>query len=155
MRTTRREYETNYNNFFLLQSYPEHLHYEKRHMENPLCPYLEIVDYDLLSPQSRRMLSSNNKNPKSYKAKKLIADFRPRRKYLVHIENLIFYLKHGMVLDKIHSVISFTQKAFAKSFIEEITNLRSSALTKFEKGLYKFINNVLFGKSMQVLLIFL
>ena len=70
------------------------------------------------------------------------------------IENLIFYLKHGMVLDKIHSVISFTQKAFAKSFIEEITNLRSSALTKFEKGLYKFINNVLFGKSMQVLLIF-
>ena len=139
---------------FLLQSYPEHLHYEKRHMENPLCPYLEIVDYDLLSPQSRRMLSSNHKNPKNYKAKKLIADFRPRRKYLVHIENLIFYLKHGMVLDKIHSVISFTQKAFAKSFIEEITNLRSSALTKFEKGLYKFINNVLFGKSMQVLLIF-
>ena len=140
--------------FFLLQTYPEHLHDEKRHMENPLCPYIEIVDYDLLSPESKRILSNNQKNPQSYKAKKLISDFRPRCKYLVHIVNLIFYLKHGMVLDKIHSVISFTQKAFAKDFIEEITKLRSTALTKFEKSLYKFINNVLFGNSMQVLLIF-
>ena len=59
-----------------------------------------------------------------------------------------------MVLDKIHNVISFTQKAFAKNFIEEITKLRSTVLKKFEKTLYKFINNVLFGKSMQVLFIF-
>ena len=70
------------------------------------------------------MLSNYQKNPKSYKAKKLIADFRPRRKYLVHVENLQFYLKHGMKLDKIHTVISFTQKAFAKDFIEEVTKLR-------------------------------
>ena len=60
-----------------------------------------------------------------------------------------------MVLDKIHNVISFTQKAFAKEFIEEIRKLRSTALTKFKKSLYKFINNVLFRKSMQVLFIFL
>ena len=60
--------------FFLLQTYPEHLHDEKRHMENPLCPYIEIVDYDLLSPESKRILSNNQKNPQSYKAKKLISD---------------------------------------------------------------------------------
>ena len=71
----------------------------------------------------------------------------------MHVENLPFYLKHGMVLDKIHNVISFTQKAFAKEFIEETIKLRSAALNEFEKGLYKFINNVLFGKSMQVLFI--
>ena len=112
------------------------------------------MDYDLLSPESQRILANNQKNPKSYKAKKLISDFRTRRKYLVHIENLQFYLKHGMILDKIHNIISFTQKAFAKEFIEEITKLRSTALTKFEKSLYKFINNVLFEKSMQVLFIF-
>ena len=100
------------------------------------------------------MLSNYQRNPKSYKTKKLIADFRPRRKYLVHVENLQFYLKHGMKLDKIHTVISFTQKAFAKDFIEEVTKLRSTATTSFEKSLYKFINNVLFGKSMQVLLSF-
>ena len=140
--------------FFLLQNYPEHLHNKIWHIENPLCPYIEIVDYDLLSPESQRILANNKKNPKSYKAKKLISDFRPRQKYLVHIENLQFYLKHGMVLDKIHNVISFTQKAFAKNFIEEITKLRSTVLKKFEKTLYKFINNVLFGKSMQVLFIF-
>merc|ERR1711928_107874 len=134
--------------------YPEELHDVKRHIENPLCPYVENVNYELLSPESRRMLSNYQKNPKSYKAKKLIADFRPRRKYLVHVENLQFYLKHGMKLDKIHTVISFTQKAFAKDFIEEVTKLRSTATTSFEKSLYKFINNVLFGKSMQVLLSF-
>ena len=104
---------------FLLQSYAEHLHDEKRHMENPLCPYFEIVDFDLLSPESKRILSNNQKNPQSYKAKKLISDFLPRQKYMVHIENLIFYLKHGMVLDKIHNIISFTQKAFAKSFLKK------------------------------------
>ena len=141
--------------YFLFQTYPERLHNEKRHIENPLCPYIEIVDYDLLSPESQRILANNQKNPKSYKAMKLISDFCPRQKYLVHIENLQFYLKHGMILDKIHNIISFTQKAFAKEFIEEITKLRSTALTKFEKSLYKFINNVLFEKSMQVLFIFL
>ena len=130
------------------------MHDENRHIENPLCPYIEVIDYELLSPESKRILSNNHKSPQSYKQKKLISDFRPRKKYLVHVENLQFYLKHGMELDKIHNVISFTQKAFAKDFIEEITKLRSTARTKFEKALYKFINNVLFGKSMQVIITF-
>ena len=103
------------------------MHDKNRHIENPLCPYIEVIDYELLSPESKRILANNHKNPQSYKQKKLISDFRPRRKYLAHVENLQFYLKHGMELDKIHNVISFTQEAFAKDFIEEITKLRSTA----------------------------
>ena len=62
MRTVLRANETNYH-IFLLQTYPEHLHNEKRHMENPLCPYIEIVDYDLLSPVPKN-ISKQSKESK-------------------------------------------------------------------------------------------
>ena len=53
------------------------------------------------------------------------------------------------MVKKIHTVIKFKQRAFAKSFVTMVTNLRQNATTDFEKSFWKFINNVLFGKSME------
>ena len=68
---------------------------------------------------------------------------------MVHVANLQFYLKKGLVLQKIHTVIKFKQEAFAETFIRMTTNLRKNAMTDFDKSFWKFINNVLFGKSME------
>ena len=91
----------------------------------------------------------NGVNKKTYSQKKLVADFRNRIEYVCHVENLKFYLERGMKLLKVHEIISFDQSSFAKKFISETTKKRSSSSSKIEKGMWKFFNNVLFGKSLQ------
>ena len=60
-----------------------------------------------------------------------------------------FYLSKGLVLRKIHTLIKFKQEDFASNFIKMTTTLRKNALTNFDKAFWKFVNNVLFGKSME------
>ena len=91
----------------------------------------------------------NGVTTKKYAQKKLVADFRNRVDYVTHIENLKFYLERGLKLLKVHEIISFDQSSFAKNFISETTEKRSSSSSKIEKAMWKFFNNVLFGKSLQ------
>ena len=47
----------------------------------------------------------------SYTAcKKLICDWTDKKNYLVHYRMLKFYVKHGMIVEKVHEVISFKQR---------------------------------------------
>ena len=49
-------------------------------------------------------------NPKNYtNFKKLICDWSDKKNYLVQYRMLKFYVRHGMVVDKIHEIISFKQ----------------------------------------------
>jgi len=41
---------------------------------------------------------------------KLVPNFYNKKNYKIHIVNLRLYLKHGLVLTKIHNIIKFTQK---------------------------------------------
>ena len=41
--------------------------------------------------------------------KKLICDWSDKKNYLVHYRMLKFYIKHVMIIDKVHSIISFKQ----------------------------------------------
>ena len=52
----------------------------------------------------------NEIKPKNYtKSKKLICDWTDKKKYLIHYRLLKFYVKHGMIVEKIHENISFKQ----------------------------------------------
>ena len=111
---------------------------------------MSVLQYDDLSDESKEMLAiTDPKKQTNYKAKKLVNDFKPRIKYLTHVANLQYYISKGLVLQKIHTVIKFKQEAFAETFIKMTTNLRKNAMTDFDKSMWKFINNVLFGKSME------
>ena len=118
------------------------------------APYVCVLTREDLSDQAYKHLESQDTTPnktrvKNYKEKKLISDFRPRMNYVCHIENLQYYQSKGILIKKIHSVISFEQDSFAKEFVEFSTKMRSQENCSFEKSLWKFINNVLFGKSME------
>ena len=39
----------------------------------------------------------------------MICDWSDKKIYLVHYRMLIFYVRHGMIVDKSHTVISFKQ----------------------------------------------
>ena len=41
--------------------------------------------------------------------KKLICDWSDKKNYLIHYRMLKFYVRHGMIVDKVHEIISFKQ----------------------------------------------
>ena len=48
--------------------------------------------------------------PKNYtKSKKLICDWTDKKIFLILFRMLKFHLRHGMVVDKVHEIISFKQ----------------------------------------------
>ena len=78
-----------------------------------------------------------------------MSTFYDRKKYVVHLENLQYYLQKGMKLKKIRKVIQFKQVAFLKEFIEKVTDLRSRARNDFELRLFKLFANSTFGKFIE------
>ena len=62
---------------------------------------------------------------------------------------LEFYIKHGMIVDKVHNVISFKQSKWLEKYIKFNTQKRNQAVKDFEKGFYKLLNNAFYGKTME------
>ena len=82
-------------------------------------------------------------------SEKLGATFNPRIKYVVHYMNLALYLKLGMILTKVHRVLSFRQSCFSKSYIDQCTEKRKESKTNFGKRLWKLFANSVFGKFIE------
>ena len=55
----------------------------------------------------------------------------------------------GIKVTKIHKILTFDEKSFLKEYIDLNTNLRIKGKNDLEKVLFKLINNVIFGKSME------
>src|SRR3977135_3828750 len=67
----------------------------------------------------------------------------------MHFKLLKFYLKMGMRITKIHSVIKFKQTCIFKQYIDDNSARRQAATDDFTKDLYKLLNNALYGKTME------
>ena len=62
---------------------------------------------------------------------------------------LIFYVRHGMIFDKIHEMISFKQSKWLGKYIKINTQKRNRAENDFEKDFYKILNNAFYGECME------
>ena len=88
--------------------------------------------------------------PEKYaKSKKLICDWTDKKNYLVHYRMLKFYVRHGMIVDKIHEIISFKQRNWLEKCINFNTQKRNKAKNDFEKDFYKLLKNAFYGKTME------
>ena len=125
--------------------YPEELH--ELHNGYLLAPERRVVRHEWHSPYQKRL--AEGLGIKEDKTEKLLLTLQNKTRYVLHYRNLQQYLELGLKLTKVHRVLSSTQKAWMRPFIEFNTELQKKATTEFEKELYKLMNNSVFGKTME------
>ena len=83
---------------------------------------------------------------KTQRVEKLVANLHDKTEYVIHIRNLKQALNHALVLKK---VIKFNQNAWLEPDIDMNTDLRKKAKNDFEKDFLNFMNNAVFGKTIE------
>ena len=113
-----------------------------------------LLEVDVEYPEELHEMHNNlpfmPEKMKINKVEKLVPNLYNKEEYVVHIRALDQALKHGLVLKKVHRVISFQQSAWLKVYIDKNTELRKKATkakNDFEKDFFKLMNNSVFGKD--------
>lgn len=125
--------------------YPIELH--NVHSDLPFLPERRVVKDEMLSPYCNRI--KNKYGITSDKTPKLLNTLMFKEKYKIHYRHLKLCLKHGLKLGKIYRILFFKQTKWLKSFIEFNTQKRKNSKHKFEKDMYKLLNNSMFGKTIE------
>ena len=122
--------------------YPATLHYS--HSDYPLAPEKLTITESMLS-------NFQQKFPKNQKrqSEKLTPNLYDKQNYVVHARNLLFYLKQGLIIKKIHRVLTFEQSPWLKKYIDFNTEKRSQSSSLFAKDFYKLMNNSVYGKTTE------
>ena len=112
------------------------------------CMPLSIVNTTKITPSEYMTSIGGSKTSH----KKLIAGHFSLEKYSFHYRLLQEYIKLGVKVTKIHSIIEFTQKPVFKEFIDKCAKARTEAALKGDlnaKQINKSYGNNLYGKSLQ------
>ena len=125
--------------------YPQHLHDD--HADYPLAPEKLNITKDMLSNHAKKFI--DNEKFQFSKQERLAPNLYDKEKYIVHIKSLQQYLSLGLILTKVHRVISFHQKPWLKPYIDFNTEKRQKATSDHEKNFYKLLINSIFGKMME------
>ena len=83
------------------------------------------------------------------KVERIVPNLNDQEKYVVCHRASKRYINLGLKTKKIRSGISFIGKPWLRDYIELSTNLHAKATNKFEKDLFKLMNNSVFGKNME------
>ena len=125
--------------------YPKEIHNLTKDL--PLAPEHRIITENMMSPFSlnlkKKLKLGNEKIPK------LVCTQFDKKNYVCHIENLKFYLKMGLKLEKVHKVLAFDQSAFLEPYIRFcMTERNKPGVTADERALFKLLSNSIFGKTI-------
>ena len=122
--------------------YPDNI--KQKTKSFPYTPVNKKINPDNFSDYMKEI------EPDTYvQSSKLICDWSNKKNYLVHYRLLKFYVRHGMIVDKVHNIISFRQSMWLKKYINFNTQKRNEAVNDFEKDFYKLLNNAFYGKTME------
>ena len=122
--------------------YPDDIKEKTRYF--PFCPENKKINPDKYNEYM------NSIKPEKYtKSKKLICDWTDKKKYLIHYRKLKFYVRHGMIVEKVHEIISFKQSKWLECYISFNTQKRNKAKNEFEKDFFKLLVNAAFGKFLE------
>ena len=117
--------------------FPRELHGKFR--EFPPCPELLTPSTEWFSEYQMEVAETTGliKNSKYRGSAKLVPHLFDHVKYVIHYRNLKFIIGLGVVVTKIHQVLSFSQKPWMKPYIDFNTKKRQEAKNEFEKDFFK------------------
>ena len=122
--------------------YPDNIKEETKNF--PFAPVNEKNNPDDFGDYMKEII------PDTYtQNRKLICDWSDKKSYLVHYRMLNFYVRHGMIVNKGHHIISFRQSRWLEKYINFNTQKRNEAIIDFEKDFYNLLNNAFCGKAME------
>ena len=122
--------------------YPDNIKEKTKYF--PFCPESKKINPNKYNEYMKSI------KPENYtKSKKLICDWSDKKKYLIHYRMLKFYVRHGMIVEKIHEIVSFKQSRWLESYISFNTQKRNKAKNDFEKDFFKLLVNAAFGKFLE------
>ena len=105
------------------------------------------VTQDMLSEYNQQFLNDNN--IKFTSQAKLCPNFYEKANYVCSLENLQFYIRHGIKLKGITNICSFKQTDFMVPFISLNSEMRKLAKSPFKRDYYKLLNNSQYGKFIE------
>ena len=126
--------------------YPVALH--DLHADYLLAPVKTKFNYDKLSLYVQ-FLCDMHILKSTLNSEKLLTTFERRSFYIFHYRNFQLYVKLGMEVVAIHSVLAFRQAPFMKSYVELNLAKRAKTTNKFATDFYKLAVNSLFGKTIE------
>ena len=122
--------------------YPDNVKEKTRHI--PFAPENKKIHLDDFSDYMKTI------KPDTYtQTKKLICDYSDKTNYLVHYRMLKFYVRDGMIVEKVHNVVSFKQSRWLGKYISFNTQKQNRVKNDFEKDVYKLLNKAFYGKTME------
>ena len=122
--------------------YPDNIKNKTKNL--PFAPVNKKINPDNYNDYMKEI------KPDTYiQTSKLICDWSDKKNYLIHYRMLKFYVRHGMIVDKVHEIISFKQSRWLERYINFNTQKRIQAVNDFEKDFYKLLNNAFYGKTME------
>ena len=122
--------------------YPDNVKQKTKYF--PFCPENKKIDPNKYNKYMKSII------PEKYiKSKKLISDWTDKKKYLIHYRMLNFYVRHGMIVEKIHEIISLKQSRWLEGYFSFNTQKRNGAKNDFEKDFFKLLVNAAFGKFLE------
>ena len=96
--------------------YEVDLHYPARlrnqHDDYPLAQESIVIDRSMYSPTQQSVF------PESAPQRKLTPNLLDKKRYVVHSKNLKLYVKLGLVVTKVHRVLTFKQSPWLKEYID-------------------------------------
>ena len=91
--------------------YPHNIRQKTKYFS--FAPENKSISKDDFSPYMKSIM------PKNYVShEKLICDWTDKKNYLIHYRTLKFYIRHGMKIKQVHSVISFKQSKWLEKYID-------------------------------------
>ena len=125
--------------------YPQELH--NLHNDYPVTSEKIKVSNGMLSEYCKKIAEKYKISIDQ--VNKLIPTLRDKGEYVLHYRNLQLYMALGLKAKKVHRVLEFDQSPWLQQYIDFNTEKRKHAKNPFEKDFFKFMNNSVFGKTME------
>ena len=130
---------------YFLEVYLKYSDKKKRKQKN----FHSVQRIKKINPDKYNNFRKEIKPKKNKKSKKLLCDCTDKKQYLIHYRMLKLYIRHGMIVEKIHEIISFKQSKWLEKYISFKTQKRKRAKNGFEKDFFKLLVNAAFGKFLE------